>query len=491
MLAAGVLTAALFELPAAQVRQLDPKTVDALVEDAVKAWDVPGVAVVIVDREQVLWLKGYGRRELNSDAPVTPDTIFPLASCSKAFTTTLLAMLADEGKLAWDDPVRKHWPDFHLADPLADAQVTLRDVLTHRTGLAGHDLLWYRSPLTQEELVRRAGKLPLDKPFRTAFQYQSILYTAAGLAAGRTGGDSWAALVKRHIFEPLSMSAARCTTPTAAEAPDRATPHRPDRQGRLRPIPWYVQAEPNPAGSVHASARDLAAWLRFQLGDGTFGGKRLVSAANLAETHTPQFALRLEGLVRAANPETVFLNYGLGWVIQDYRGHLLVSHAGAIDGFRAHITLVPRAGYALALLSNRHQTRMNLALSNALVDRLLGLPPLDWNAYFEAVVKKEEAAKKAAREQRENERRPDKAPTRPLVDYAGEYEHPAYGPVRVRLVEGKLRWEWSGFRETLGHFGGDTFAVDNEDLEDALIEFKVEGDKVKGFTFRTLWFPKK
>jgi CubicO group peptidase (beta-lactamase class C family) len=472
-------------------RQLDPKTADALVEEALKTWEVPGVAVAIVDPEHVLWLKGYGRRELGREPPVTPDTIFPLASCTKAFTATLLAMLADEGKLSWDDPVRKHLPDFHLADPLADAQVNLRDLLTHRTGLASHDYLWYRSPLSAEELVRRAGKLPLEKPFRTAFQYQSILYSAAGLAASRAGGDSWAALVQRRIFTPLGMATARCTTPTLKEASDRATPHRPDRSGRLRPIPWYVQAAPNPAGSVHASARDLAAWLQFQIGDGTFRGQRLVSAANLAETHTPQFALRMDGLVRAANPDTLLMSYGLGWLIQDYRGHLLVSHAGVIDGFRAHLTLLPRDGFALALLSNRHQTRMNLALSNALVDRLLGLPPRDWNAHFQALVRKEDEAKQEARRRREQGRRPDVGPSRPLAEYAGVYEHLAYGPARVRLDGGRLRWEWSGFRDGLGHYAGDTFAVDDEDLDDPLVEFKVEKDRVKGLTFLNLWFSKK
>src|SRR5262249_34251869 len=153
---------------------------DALVEEALRTWEVPGVAVVIVSPEKVLWLKGYGRRELDREAPVTPDTIFPLASCTKAFTTTLLAMLADDGKIGWGDPVGQHWPESHLADPLADAQVNVRDLLTHRTGLASHDYLWYRSPLSQEELVRRVGRLPLEKPFRTAFQYQSVLYSAAG-----------------------------------------------------------------------------------------------------------------------------------------------------------------------------------------------------------------------------------------------------------------------------------------------------------------------
>ncbi|HEY1381284.1 MAG TPA: serine hydrolase domain-containing protein, partial [Gemmataceae bacterium] len=345
-------------------RQLEPPAMDAAAEEAMRTWDVPGLAVVIVSPDRVMWLKGYGRRDVAADRPVTPDTVFPLASCSKAFTATLTAMLADDGKLTWDDPVRKHLPDFHLADPLADAGVTLRDLLAHRTGLGNHDFLWYHAPWPLAEAVRRTCRMPLEKPFRTAFQYQSAMYAAAGFAVARAGGDSWEALVRRRIFEPLGMASARCTTPTGEQVPDLATPYRAGPDGRLRPTPWYVQNEPNPAGSIHASARDLAAWLRFQIGGGTVNGRRLVSAAALAETHAPQIVLRMTDAIRAANPDTVQMSYGLGWVIQDYRGHLLVSHGGVIDGFRTHITLMPREGYALALLSNRHQTRLNLALSN-------------------------------------------------------------------------------------------------------------------------------
>lgn len=461
--------------------------IEKLVAAAIAEWDVPGAAVVVVTRDRVVSLNGYGRRELGRDQPVTADTIFPLASCSKAFTTTLMAILADEQKLGWDDPVRKHWPDFHLADPLADAEVTLRDLLTHRTGVASHDFLWYRSPLSPEELVRRVGKLPLERSFRSAFQYQSIMYTAAGLAAGRAGGLTWHELVERRIFVPLGMTSARTTTPERSK--DLATPHRPDREGRLRVIPWYVQRQPNAAGSIHASARDLAAWLQFQIGDGTFQGRRLVSAENLAETHTPQFALRLEGIVKTSNPDTLQMSYGLAWVIQDYRGHLLVSHAGTIDGFRAHITLLPRDGYALAILANRHHSRMNLALSNMLVDHLLGLPTKDWHTLFRGIVRQEDAAKQALRDRRERERQPGTRSSRPLTEYAGVYEHPAYGRATVTLDDGRLLWAWSSFRVPLQHFQSDTFLAKDENLEDPLIEFAVTPSKgVTGFSFLNLPF---
>jgi CubicO group peptidase (beta-lactamase class C family) len=313
------------------------------------------------------------------------------------------------------------------------------------------------------------------------------MYTAAGLAAGRAGASTWQDLVTKRIFAPLGMTTARTTTPEGS--PHLSTPHRADREGRLRVISWYVQREPNAAGSIHASARDLAAWLQFQIGDGTYRGHRLVSAANLEETHTPQTALRLDGIVKESNPDTLQMSYGLAWVIQDYRGHLLVSHAGTIDGFRAHITLLPHDGYALAILANRHHTRMNLALSNMLVDHLLGLPAKGWHALFREIVRQEEAAKKAVRDRRDRERRPGTRPSRPPADYAGAYDHPAYGRATVTLNDGRLHWAWSSFRIALEHYQFDTFVAKDENLDDPLIEFAVTpGGGVTGFTFLSLPF---
>jgi CubicO group peptidase (beta-lactamase class C family) len=452
-------------------RQPGPGTVDALAEEALKVWDVPGLAVVITTPDRVLWLKGYGKRDLATGSPVTPDTIFPLASCSKGFTTALAAMLVDDGKFGWDDLVRKHLPDFHLADPLADGGVNLRDLFTHRTGLSNNDFLWYRAPWGPGEAVRRTCNMPLEKPFRTAFQYQSAMYTAAGFAIARAGGEPWEVLIKRRLFEPLGMTSTDCTTSTA-KTQERATPYRSGPDGNLRAVEWYEQREPNPAGSIHASARDLGAWLRFQLG-GTIDGRRLVSAAALGETHKPQMVIPMDDAVRAANPDTVQLSYGLGWVIQDYRGHEVVSHGGVVDGFRAHITLMPQDGFALALLSNRHQTRLNLALSNALVDRLLGLSPRGWNDFYRRLENQVEKSKRESRAKRDKRRQPG-PPPHPLADYAGEYTHPVYGTAKVSLKDDKLRWEWSTFNGELAYHHGDLFEMASEYLDDPLIEFRTD-----------------
>jgi CubicO group peptidase (beta-lactamase class C family) len=266
-------------------------------------------------------------------------------------------------------------------------------------------------------------------------------------------------------------------TSTAAEqAPDHASPHRKDRRGQPEVIPWYPLTRPDPAGSVHASARDLARWVRFQLGDGTFEGKRLVSAKNLAETHAPQMVIRLEGPARELNPDTHQMNYGMGWVLQDYRGRFLVSHAGAIDGFRAHLTLVPDARLGIVLLNNLQNTQMNLAVSNQLVDLLLGLPRRDWNGFIAGQVKKGEQAALAQLREREAKRHRGTHPSREAAAYTGTYEDAAYGTATVTLENGSLVWKWSVFTGELVHFQYDTFTVANDAIGSPQLKFTLDRD---------------
>jgi CubicO group peptidase (beta-lactamase class C family) len=453
----------------------DEAKVDALVKDAQKAFDVPGVAVAIVRDGEVVYLKGFGVRDIDKKDPVTPDTLFPLGSCTKAFTTTAMAMLVDDGKMAWDDPVRKYVEFFHLADPLADADVRLRDLVCHRTGLAGHDLLWYRAPWKPEEAVRRAAHIPLDKPFRTTFQYQSTMFTAAGLGVGHASKSSWKEFVQARILDPLQMKETVFTTADAEKA-DHAAPHRKNAVGEIERIPVCKMDEPDAASSVHSSARDLANWVRFQMSDGTWNGKRLVSGKNLDETHTPQMALRLEGTAKAMLPDTHLLSYGMGWVIHDYRGYGLVSHAGLIDGFRVQITLVPEAKLGIVLLANLHQTRMNLPLCNSIIDHLLGLPKKEWNTYFLDLVKKEEADAAERTKKLLAERHLNTKPSRELPAYTGTYEDAVLGPAKVTLADGQLVLKFSSFTCPLEHFHYDTFIAKSELLANPRIVFTLGAD---------------
>lgn len=471
----GVGVLLLVALPAARAAaagRVDEAAVDAAVKRALEAWEVPGAAVVIVHGDEVVYLKGHGVRERGTDKPVTPDTVFPVASCTKGFTTALLAMLVDEGKLGWDDRVRKHLPWFRLADPLADEAVTIRDLVTHRTGLRGHEMLWYRAPWPPEEAVRRAAHLPLDGPFRGTFLYQSTMFTAAGLAAGAAAGSTWDDLIRKRLFEPLGMKNATTVFP-AGEGAQLCSPHRKRPSGEVAVVPWYQLTAPDPAGTIHATARDLGAWLRFQVSGGVVGDQRLVSAAALAETHMPQIALRLEGVERQTHPETHLMSYGMGWTVQDYRGRLLVSHAGILEGFRCHFTLLPKDGWGLAILSNVHATRMNLALSNTIVDLLTGMPARDWHGTLLEVVRQDEEAARVKQEERLAKRKPGTSPSREARAYLGTYEHPAYGAGEVEWRNGGLVWNWGKFSCPLEHFHFDTFVVRHEFFAKPFVTFRL------------------
>jgi CubicO group peptidase (beta-lactamase class C family) len=460
-----------------ELRLAGEKAIDDLIRDTLSSWEVPGAAVAIVHQEKgAIYLKGFGVRRLGGKDLVTPDTVFAISSCTKSFTTLAMAMLIDEKKMAWDDPVRKHLPYFRLADPLADANVTLRDLVCHRTGIGGHEFLTYHSPWNLEEQVRRIGKVKPSRSFRSGYEYQGIMFTAAGLAVARTSGRRWEDFVQKRIFDPLGMGGASFTTAQALKAADRAEPHVRNKEGKVVQVPWYDFKEPNPSVSINATARDLSRYVQFQLGDGTWQGKPLVSTANLHEMRMPQTVMRLEGTERSTFPFTTQLSYGLGWVVYDYRGHPVAAHAGIVDGMRVQISLVPHSGLGVVVLANLHMTRMNLALSNLIFDQMLGLPYRDWNDYYQRQVRFLDAGHQAAVKQRQDQRQANTRPTLPLERYAGTYEDDAYGTCRLAVEDNRLVWYWSTFRCPLEHYHFDTFIVQNEILQEPLLAMRLHAD---------------
>ena len=295
------------------------------------------------------------------------------------------------------------------------------------------------------------------------------MYIAAGLAVAKAAASPWQDVVRRRIFEPLGMTGAVFTRSEVRKTPDHASPHRRDKDGKLRTIEWYDDDhQVRASGSIKASARDLARWVRFQLGDGTFEGKRLLSARGLAETHMPQTVIRLEGLFQASNPETTQMSYGLGWIIQDYRGRLLYTHSGGLEGFRSRIVLVPKERLGIVLLMNADvgasRASMHLAVTNSLLDLLLKLPRKDWNAHYAGLVKKLEEEARAVRAARQAKRHKGTKPSKDLEAYTGLYLAPAYGLAAVTRENGALLLRWSSFRMPLEHFHFDTFLTGGDPL---------------------------
>ena len=476
-------------LPAGEL----PADLDAVAAKSLAAWQAPGLAAAVVQGDAVVLLKGYGSTHLKGGTPVTPVTLFPMGSCTKAVTAALLASLADDGKLSLDDPVRKHLPEFRLADPAADAKVTLRDLMAHRTGVGPHDYLWYHAPWDRRELVRRIQHLPTQYPFRGGYEYSSVMVMAAGQAAANAGGAPWEDLVEQRLTKPLGLAGTVLTSAAASKVPGRAAGHRLKPDGTVEPMAEYVLGEANPAGSAFTTAADAVAWLRFHLDDGRVAGKQVVSAACLKENRTPQTPMpRSDPEIAAVYPDSTKVDYALGWVVYDYRGREVVAHGGIMDGFRTLMLMVPKEKIGVALFNNLHQTKMNLAAGHAMLDRLLGEPPRrDWDAYYLKVEAGERAEKAAALAARDRARDPNSRPAAPLGRYAGTYANLAYGDAVVTLEGGGLAWKWSGFAGPLAHFEGEAFRVAEGLVAGQPVEFRNRAGTPDALRFLGMVFDRK
>jgi len=368
----------------------------------------------------------------------------------------------------------------------------MRDLVTHRTGLIRHDLLWYGSPWGREEIIKRIGFVPLSYGFRTTFQYQNIMFLTAGQAVGAASGGSWEEFTQKRIFDPLGMKSANFSALRAEKSPDHASPHS-KQDGRIEVDKWRNLDNVGPAGSINASARDLSNWIRLHLNDGVVDGKRLISSENLREMHAPQMVIRNEGRWKLFFPEseTSQLSYGLGWFISDYRGHKLVMHGGTIDGFRASVMLVPKSKIGVAALTNLTGSQMPEAACYNIIDLLLDLPKKDWNAYISEEAARFEAEQTKSLMARYGKRHSNTKPSRDLAAYTGVYEDPAYGQAMVLLDGDKLLIQWSNFKSRLDHFHYDTFIAADDPLktEQAIFTLGADGE-VSGMNFLGVNFKK-
>ena len=438
----------------------DWSSLDASINSSMKDWKVPGAAVAIVKDQSVVYMKGFGVRELGKSDPVTPDTLFDIGSCTKAFTSAAIAMLVDDGKMKWDGKVNEYIPFFHLHDPLADEDVTMRDLLTHRTGVPSTDLLWYVFPeASREQLIRRLADAHPNAGFRTKFQYQNVMYVAAGYAVGEVAHSTWDDFVRTRIFQPLGMNASDTSSIDAEKSPDHATPHEQDPDGSVKVIPWHNIDNAGPAGSINSSARDMAKWMTLQLNNGKFDGKQLISEKNMREMQSPQMVIELGGEIPTVFfPDSTQLSYGLGWFVQQYRGHQLILHAGDIDGFSTMVVLIPEIHTAYFVVINLGSSYRQ-ALSYEIADRLLGLPDAGWNAHFKKLEADLTAEQKSHASNWETKRTPGTHPSRDLPAYAGTYQNPEYGEAEVVLENQKLALHFHSINSDLDHFQYDTFVV--------------------------------
>jgi CubicO group peptidase (beta-lactamase class C family) len=457
----ALLLALLFIPAPLRAAEFDPKPIDEVVEKALKEFKAPGAAVVIVKDGEIVYLKGFGVREKGKDEKVTPDTVFPIASCSKAFTATALAMLAEDGKLKWDDKVRDHLDYFRLSDELADRDVTLRDLLCHRTGMPRHDLIWVGGWADSADVIRQWGKGKSSTSFRSTWEYSNVPFTTAGVVAGKIDKTDWAGVVAKRIFTPLGMKNTSGTWKEGSSQPDHATPHYYGIDKSVNAVEWDKIDHAGGAGCINSSARDMAAWLKFQLAGGKFDGKQLLAERALRETHAPQMLVKPEGPFAVYFParSTRFTSYGLGWFVHDYRGVTCVSHGGTLTGFRAQCMLVPEKKLGVFVMCNLRPSYVTEAVAKSALDTLLGLPTEDWVGFHKVQLALLDAGAAGARKKREETRKPDTKPSLALKEYVGAYTEAAYGRAEVAVEGDALRVKWGKYTFRGDHHHFDTFTA--------------------------------
>jgi CubicO group peptidase (beta-lactamase class C family) len=402
---------------------------DDLADQAMKQWNVPGVAVAVVQDGKVIYAKGYGYRDVEKKLPVTTATLFPIGSISKSFTALTFAILKDEGKVDWDQPVRSYLPEFEMNDVVATERATPRDLFSHRTGLPRHDLVWYSSDFSREDMVSRLRYLKPNKSFRSTYQYNNLTIMTMGYLEGKLTGLGWEGAIRQRIFSPLGMTHSNLSVDDIEKAEDHALPYELKKEVVTK-VPFHKIDAIGPAGSINSSVDDMSHYLTFQLGDGKYGDKKIVEGSDLREMHSPQTAIP-DPPPAFSLPGLGHFSYGLAWVVTSYRGHNLVWHNGGIDGFYALLSMLPDDHIGVVVLTNLPHGQTPEVLAYNVYDRLLGLDPLPWFDRFKELDAKGKKEEDEAKKNKPTDRKTGTHPSHNLSDYAGEYENPGYGKIRV------------------------------------------------------------
>ncbi|MDQ4120674.1 MAG: serine hydrolase [Acidobacteriota bacterium] len=346
-----------------------------------KELGIPGLSIVIVKDDQIIYLKGLGYKDFENKIPVTPDTQFAIGSATKAFTGLSVMMSQDEGKLNLDDSPKKYLSYFKINDPEIDQKITIRDLLSHSSGLNRTDLAWISGKLSREEIIRVAGEAKPNAKLREKFQYQNVMFTAAGEIVAQVQKTTWERFVENRILKPLGMTNSNISIPEMEKSKDYSLgyEYNPDSKETIKK-PFRNFPEMTPAGAINSSARDMANWLRFMLNGGTVNGKRLVSEANFAELMKPQMKITPNGKV----------NYGLGWFLQEWNGLKVVQHGGNIDGFNAHVAMIPEKKTGFVILTNVSGSPLPAQMMSIVWENLIGKPQTETTAQNAAAIVKPE-----------------------------------------------------------------------------------------------------
>ena len=439
---------------------------DAYMVQVLKDWNTPGIGVGIVVHDKLVFAKGYGYRDYDKKLPFTPATLCQIASNSKLFTAVAAGMLVEEGKLTWNKPVRESVPTIQFYNDQLNDNVTLRDMLSHRTGVTRHDLIWFKSPFTRKELFEKLKYLEPQEPMRETFLYNNLMYAAAGNIIELKSGKTWEQFVRERIFAPLDMNTTTYTISDMTQNPDHGVPFREKRDSfELYKIPYYEDTEGvAPAGAIISNIDELSHWLIALMNDGRYNGKQVLPANVLKATLQPAIGLpntlgESQGFWELLNPA-----YGMGRQTAAYRGHLITYHGGDLPGFHSQVSFLPndKIGVIVLVISDHSAPLYNI-VSYDVYERLLGMDQTPWS---QRRLQQRLAGKKAGTEARSKagaDRIPSTKPSHALADYVGDYENPAYGILKIALNSDTLQFGFHEFQFPMSHFHYDRFDTPDDE----------------------------
>lgn len=446
------------------------------IDEARESWHCPGVAVAIVRDDEVIHQSAHGWRDVENQLPVTVDTRFPLASVTKSFTAMSVALMVDEGKLEWDKPVQEYLPEFVFDDQYVTRHITVRDMLSHRTGLPRHDLAAWRLDLPPADFIRRMRHLKFSASFREKFQYNNLMFHAAAYLVESVARQRWDEFVRDRIFTPLGMTASNFEPAAPQAGQHSAKGYRVDRDDEgvatgltETPVGLHTELSPGAAGALHSTLADLIRWLKVHVNEGRSGATQLVSPANLKQMHLPHMVRPGGGISEALFGNTIF-TYGLGWFVDPYQGLTLVSHGGNVEGHSLVVGFVPQERLGVVVLTNVAGLPLRDALLYESVDRALDRPAADWNAKLHGIFDPILVGRGHGKRDSAAERAAGAPPSRPLATYVGEFEAKGYPDLAVRQQGDELQARlidnlpWTPLR----HYHYDVFEWDLVDWEEKL-----------------------
>jgi CubicO group peptidase (beta-lactamase class C family) len=466
--AAAILFFAITWATAAQTIDVPQKLAgfDAYMAKTLKDWNAPGVGVGIVVNDKLVFAKGYGFRDYEKKLPFTPGTMSPIASNTKLFTAVAAGMLVEEGKLTWDKPVRDSVPSIRFYNDQLNDTVTLRDMLSHRTGITRHDTIWYKSDFTRKELFQKLVYLEPEQPMRQTFLYNNLMFAAVGYLIELQSGKTWEQFVKERILDPLQMDSTSYSIADLVKRPEFGVGFTERRDSfEIYKIPYYEDISGvAPCGAIVSNIENMSHWLIALMNEGKYNGKQVLPAEVLKATLQPSIALPNTTLETRGWSEMLNVAYGMGRETASYRGHLITMHGGDLPGFHTQVSFMPQdhIGVIVFEIGNHSQPLYNIVSYNV-YERLLGMDLTPWSDRQLEIRLKNKKAGTESRTKANEGRVPDTKPSHALTDYAGVYENPAYGVMTIGLKDNELQFDFHKMRYPMMHFHYDRFDTPDDE----------------------------